>query len=224
MHFGFLCVLLTQAFVTEDESRTLIEIIADQNHSSMDEKRTAFETLRSRSSKIEPHFISYCNPEEINLVKEVPSTTYAEIVKSMTISCVDAFVYSFENKTYLMIQRTTAPGKGKWWLPGGRVFKGESFYEAAIRKTKKESGLDICPVAQLGTYSTYFSESAWGLDVHTDTKNTAILTLCGNQGVLLDESHQSFKWVPIHQAPVDPYLLAVYKEAKAKLAEMGFTE
>ena len=47
-----------------------------------------------------------------------------------------------------------------------------------------------CPVAQLGTYSTYFSESAWGADVHTDTKNTVVLALCDDQKGMFDENHQ----------------------------------
>jgi len=218
--------ILTRVFamelLTEDESRALFKVIADQNNSSQ-AKQIAFETLRSRSPKTEPHYIPYCDPEEIEIVKEVPSNIYAEIVKSMTISCVDTFVYNFENRTYLMIQRTTPPGKGRWWIPGGRIFKGESFYESAVRKTKKESGLDVCPIAQLGTYSTYFSESAWGANVHTDTKNTVVLALCDNQNPLFDEHHQAFKWVPIDEAPYDLYILAAYKEAKAKLADLGFT-
>lgn len=213
---------LEQAFLTEGEAKALLEIILDQSHFSIEEKRVAFKTLRSRSPKTEPTYILYCSPEEIDRIREVPSSIYAEIVKSMTISCVDAFVYDFEKRAYLMIQRITAPAKGKWWMPGGRIFKGESFYESAVRKTKKESGLDICPIAQLGTYSTYFSESAWGLNVHTDTKVTVILALCNNQIPSCDEHHQAFMWVPIDETPNDPYLLAVYKEARTKFAELGF--
>ena len=63
---------------------------------------TAFETLRSRSPKTEPNHITYCKPEEIISIQEVPSNIYAEIVKSMTISCVDAFVYNFEKRAYLL--------------------------------------------------------------------------------------------------------------------------
>lgn len=227
-HLSFLLVfVLTQAFaiekapLTEDESRIFIEMIADQSHSP-DVRQNAFKMLLSRSSKTEPHYIPYCGSEEINLVKEVPPALYAEIVKSMTISCVDIFVYNFENNAYLMVYRTTPPAQGKWWMPGGRIFKGESFYESAVRKTKKESNLDICPIAQLGTYSTYFLESAWGLDVHTDTKNTVVLALCNHQTPLLDEHHQTFKWIPIDEVPEDPYILAAYKEAKAKLIDFGF--
>jgi ADP-ribose pyrophosphatase YjhB (NUDIX family) len=138
----------------------------------------------------------------------------------MPICCVDTFVYHFEKRAYLMIQRTAPPAKGLWWMPGGRVLKGESFYESAIRKVKIESGLDICPIAKLSTYSTYFPESAW--DVHTDTKNTVILALCDNEYVANTEHLNAFKWVPIKEAPGDPYMFSAYKEAKEKLKELGF--
>lgn len=223
-----LTVVLTQVYaieqppLTEDESKALLETIADGDHSSSETRRLAFETLRLRSTKTEPRYIAYCTPEEINPIQEVPSTIYAEIVKSMVISCVDAFVYNFEKRAYLMVLRTTPPAQGQWWFPGGRIFKGESFYQSAVRKTKKESDLDICPIAQLSTYSLYFAESAWGPGVHTDTKGTVVLVLCDDQPLLLDEHHQAFKWVPMDEIPTDPYMFAAYKEAKAKLAEIGF--
>jgi colanic acid biosynthesis protein WcaH len=210
--------------LTENEKQALLKIMADQNNFPPNVKKLAFTTLCSFSPKIEPHFICYCKPEEINLVTEVPASLYGEIVKSMTISCVDVFVYNFDRRAYLLIQRATPPVKGKWWMPGGRVFKGESFYESAIRKTKKESGLNICPIDQLGTYSTYFSESAWGADVHTDTKNTVILALCDEQDARLDEHHQDLTWVSIDEPPDDPYILNAYKEAKTKLIQMGFAD
>lgn len=211
-----------QTSFAEEELNALLGIVANQDYPS-DVRKAAFETLRTHSPKTEPHFITYCSSDEVRIAREVPSDLYGEIVQSMTISCIDAFVYNFETKTYLMIQRATPPVKGMWWMPGGRIFKGESFYESASRKTKKESGIDICPIAQLGTYSTYFAESAWGSDVHTDTKNTVVLALCDNQKELLDEYHEDMKWVPINTTPEDPYLLAAYKEAKAKLTLLGFT-
>jgi colanic acid biosynthesis protein WcaH len=214
------CILSQLAYA--DESKTLLQIIADQNHFSIEERQKAFRTLRDSSSTIEPSYILYGEKEEVKIVKDVPAELYAEIVKSMTISCVDVFVYNFEKKAYLMIRRTASPAKGKWWIPGGRIFKGESFYQSAIRKTKKESGLDICPIAQLGTYSTYFSESAWGSNVHTDTKVTDVLALCDNQAVIFDAYHQDYRWVPIQECPDDPYLLNVHKEAMSKLIQLGF--
>lgn len=107
-------------------------------------------------------------------------------------------------------------------MPGGRIFKGESFYQCAVRKAKAECGLDVCPIAQLGTYSTYFPDSAWGPHVPTDTKNTVVLTLSNGQNMAYDQDHLGIKWVPIEEQPSDPYLLKAYEEATATLARLGF--
>lgn len=32
---------------------------------------------------------------------------------------------------------------GLWWIVGGRVEKGESFMDAALREAKEEAGIDV---------------------------------------------------------------------------------
>lgn len=42
----------------------------------------------------------------------------------------------------LIEKRKSAPGKGKWSVPGGLVELGESTEQAVIREVKEETGLD----------------------------------------------------------------------------------
>lgn len=42
---------------------------------------------------------------------------------------------------------------GWWGLPGGRIEPGESVEQAAIRKVKEETGLDVEIIRLLGVYS-----------------------------------------------------------------------
>lgn len=73
-------------------------------------------------------------------------------------------------KECLLVERATEPVKGVWWLPGGRLFKGETFFDGAIRKAKEETGLDnVKPIQVLGFYNTFFPTSAWDTD---DCKGT----------------------------------------------------
>lgn len=43
----------------------------------------------------------------------------------------------------LLTKRAIDPGKGCWHLPGGTVYYGETIREAAVRKAKEETGLDV---------------------------------------------------------------------------------
>ena len=54
-------------------------------------------------------------------------------------------VIDFGNKT-LLVKRAEEPMKGKWWLPGSRVFKLEAGEAAARRVAKQEVGLDCTVV------------------------------------------------------------------------------
>ena len=43
----------------------------------------------------------------------------------------------------LLEKRKSAPGKGKWSVPGGLVELGESIEQAVIREVREETGLDV---------------------------------------------------------------------------------
>ncbi len=60
------------------------------------------------------------------------------------IDCVG--VICFRGEDVLLIQRGTAPRKGEWSIPGGRIEVGESEREAALRELSEETGV----IAELG--------------------------------------------------------------------------
>ena len=43
----------------------------------------------------------------------------------------------------LLEKRKSAPGKGKWSIPGGLVELGESIQQAVVREVKEETGLEV---------------------------------------------------------------------------------
>jgi 8-oxo-dGTP diphosphatase len=43
----------------------------------------------------------------------------------------------------LLEKRRSAPGKGKWSIPGGLVDLGENIEHAVVREVKEETGLDV---------------------------------------------------------------------------------
>lgn len=47
----------------------------------------------------------------------------------------------------LIIRRGKPPGAGQWGIVGGAQEAGETFFEAAIREAREETGLTIAPFA-----------------------------------------------------------------------------
>jgi len=50
-------------------------------------------------------------------------------------------VICFRGEEVLLIQRGTAPRKGEWSIPGGRIEAGESEAQAALRELYEETGI-----------------------------------------------------------------------------------
>jgi ADP-ribose pyrophosphatase YjhB (NUDIX family) len=75
------------------------------------------------------------------------------------VCCLDCLVIrknTINGKTEcLLVERGSEPVKGAWWLPGGRIHKGETFFDAAFRKVKEETGLHGKPLQVLGVYNTF---------------------------------------------------------------------
>ncbi|MFZ5953906.1 MAG: NUDIX domain-containing protein [Candidatus Dependentiae bacterium] len=141
-----------------------------------------------------------------------PKSDYAQAVNYLPICCVDIFVFNQKTHQYFMVLRKQKPAQHEWWYPGGRLFKGESFFECAIRKCRDEVGLHVKPLAELGVYSTIFPDSEWNCQTHT--VNIAVLALLEeNSFIQLDHDHEQGQWVDVSIVPKNPYLKALYDKA-----------
>jgi ADP-ribose pyrophosphatase YjhB (NUDIX family) len=89
--------------------------------------------------------------------------------------------------------------KGTWWLPGGRLFKGETFFDGALRKAKEETGLDDVEAVQiLGFYNTFFPTSAWDTDTEKGTQTVQPIILVKVQKgaeIILDNTSERYRWI-----------------------------
>jgi ADP-ribose pyrophosphatase YjhB (NUDIX family) len=98
-------------------------------------------------------------------------------------------------KECLLVLRSSEPVKGVWWLPGGRLLKGESFFAAAKRKAMQETGLtNVTCVQVLGVWNTFFPTSNWDTDKEkgTQTVNPIVLVELNDAGadVKLDDTSE----------------------------------
>ncbi len=85
----------------------------------------------------------------------IPADEYARIIEVLPILCVDIAVRNSKG-VYLLIRRATELLKDQWWLIGGRVLKGETLEQMAIRKVREESGLEVKFVQPIGYYEDSF--------------------------------------------------------------------
>jgi 8-oxo-dGTP diphosphatase len=81
---------------------------------------------------------------------------YHMIREWMPIPTVDAII-TFEGK-FLLLKRNNPPVQGEWWLPGGRVRKGEALEDAVRREVREETGLTCQNLRQVGVINQIFPE------------------------------------------------------------------
>lgn len=135
----------------------------------------------------------------------IPDELYKDILDSMPIACVDIVIV--REGQALLVRRNDAPAKGQWWIPGGRVLKGETLKDAARRKALEETGL-VCEVGPaIYTDETIFQDGPHGCSVHS-INTVFYMTPTGltEQQVSLDSHHSEHKWVDLCPWSATPYV------------------
>lgn len=129
---------------------------------------------------------------------KLPIEEYREIARKVPILCVDGII--LHKGRFLLVKRKNEPLKGKWWVPGGRMFKGETLESAFKRKMKEEIGLEVKIVCRLGYYEEVFDKNELEIpSVHTISVVFVAMPLKGK--VKLDEQSSDYKWA--HELPED---------------------
>ena len=117
-------------------------------------------------------------------VSMIPSELYRQIVDVLPILCVDIVIE--DGGRYLLVKRTNEPLKGQWWVPGGRVLKGETIAEAAARKAREELGIEAEITGILGYYEDQFTETEFGLESGTHTVSIVVSARLTSMEIRLD--------------------------------------
>ena len=144
----------------------------------------------------------------------VPAPLYKEILESVPIPCVDVVI---EHKgKVLLVLRTNKPAQGEWWPPGGRILKGETNEQAAVRKVLQETGLHVSIVKQIGAYSTIFEDGPFSsLKTGVHTVNIAYLAHLTDptQTVVMDAQSSEYGWFSIIPENAPAYTLQIIKDS-----------
>lgn len=124
----------------------------------------------------------------------IPVDQYKQIVEVLPILCVDIIVTNTCGE-YLLVKRANEPLKGQWWVIGGRVYKGETLEQAAIRKVKEEVSLDLDRVNAIGYYEDVFFKNSLGVADGLQTVSIVFRGIVdGRQAVKLDSQSTDWKY------------------------------
>jgi len=167
---------------------------------------------------VENHFI-YGNPTD-TAEQYLEKSFYKKAIEKLPIICVDIVVVDPTSLEYLLVLRDNEPYKGMFWVPGGRLYKGESFFQGAQRKCKEEAGIEVRPLTLLSANSLIFEKSEWGCNTHTPTIGVVVL-VNEKQSVHTDLHHNSFRWDSLFNLHPDPYVDKLRREALEKLKNLN---
>lgn len=142
---------------------------------------------------------------------KISDEEYKNILDKVPVFCVDIIVMNNEGEV-LVVQRENEPGKGEWWVPGGRLQKNETIVECAKRKAKEELGLDLEPVEILGFGETIFNKGPFdGVTTHT-VNSFVLMSEIGKQKVTPDKSqHLNWKFISDLDDSADPYMVEIFE-------------
>mmetsp|Transcript_15842 Transcript_15842/g.31526 ORF Transcript_15842/g.31526 Transcript_15842/m.31526 type:complete len:257 (-) Transcript_15842:1779-2549(-) len=150
----------------------------------------------------------YGDEEKLSQVErdndKLPSSFYQQFIQN----CVTTSVYCVivrvnrvtDRRECILVERKEEPVKGKWWFPGGRMYKGESFFKAALRKCKEETGLSGTAIQVLGVFNSFFPTSSWDTSLIHGTQTVGIPVLIevkDDAEILLDDTSQRFRWTSV---------------------------
>jgi colanic acid biosynthesis protein WcaH len=123
----------------------------------------------------------------------IPVELYREILANIPVPCVDVAVRHPQTSHYLLVKRANDPLKGMFWPPGGRVLRNEPLHNAAVRKVREETGLQVQILGILGIYQDVFKDNEFNLNfIHTIS--TVFLAEPIQGTVVLDSQSTEFLW------------------------------
>ncbi len=136
--------------------------------------------------------------------KWISQTLYNQILENMPIACVDIAIVA--QGTVLLVKRGDAPARGEWWVPGGRVVKGEKMRDTASRKAQEEVGIACLVGPIVHTDETIFPDGPFDIPVRSINSCFFMYPTDKDFRPKLDTHHQDFKWVDHIPDGLHPYV------------------
>lgn len=141
----------------------------------------------------------------------IPEKLYNQFLEAMPLACVDVAIV--DRGSVLLVKRKDAPARGEWWVPGGRVWKGEMLRETAARKAREEVGIECHIGPIIHTAETIFPDGPAGIDVHSINACFFAYPISPSAKAHLDNHHAGHKWVRSIPPGLNPYVVRCLQAA-----------
>lgn len=105
--------------------------------------------------------------------------------------CIDFIVSRPLDSKYLVGLRTNSPAKGKYFVPGGRVYKGETLTDARNRIMHTEFGCTLSNIEFHGIYDHYYTGDN-PMDIPDIDTHIIVLAFRAKIPLNIDTSHALF--------------------------------
>jgi colanic acid biosynthesis protein WcaH len=134
----------------------------------------------------------------------IPSELYFQILQNIPIACVDIAIVA--QGAVLLVKRKDPPARDQWWVPGGRVLKGEMMKQTAARKALEEVGIECHVGPIIHTAETIFPDGPGGIPVHSINSCFFLYPVDQNFKPRLDDHHADYRWVNYIPGGLHPYV------------------
>jgi len=122
------------------------------------------------------------------------------VVRLAPLVSIDLVILNRANEA-LLGYRTNRPAKGKWFVPGGRVKKGERIKDALVRIARNETGIKVLPGSAVfaGVHEHFYMNSVFSASRSLTTHYVVLafrITLRKDPELRLDSQHTRLAWFP----------------------------
>ena len=123
--------------------------------------------------------------------------TFSTVVEATPLISIDLVVRNAKG-LILLGERLNRPAQGYWFVPGGRILKGEPISEAFKRLTMVELGveIDISTARYVGLYEHFYDDSVLGEDISTHyVVNGFEINLPHDAKQFPKDQHSAYQWM-----------------------------
>lgn len=124
----------------------------------------------------------------------LPTEDYRKMLRAMPVVSVDLIIND-EAGNILLGKRKNRPAAGSWFVPGGRLLKGEDMVDAVKRISNQELGKELVHERVLGVYHQRYPDnfSDDSFDSHYVTFPVSVVAT-GSLTLISDDQHDELRW------------------------------